>query len=134
MQYRSNGLCLNIRKAKTDDIDNIMTIEPEAFGKHHWSKQAFINELNNDFSTYLIVELPEAEKKLVGYIGYWLIQNEGHITTLAVDAFYRKKGIADILLYSLIDNAIHNDIKWLTLEVRASNLPAINLYKKYNFN
>ena len=41
--------------------------------------------------------------------------------------------VADILLYSLIQKAITNDIKWLTLEVRTNNDAANHLYKKYKF-
>ena len=72
--------------------------------------------------------------EIVGYSGYWMVGNEGHITTMVVIPKYRRLHNADILLYSLIKSSIQNNIKWLTLEVRVSNLSAINLYKKYKFN
>ena len=63
----------------------------------------------------------------------WRVNDEGHITTMAVDIKYRRRHIADILLYNIINSALSNRIKWLTLEVRISNIAAIGLYTKYNF-
>ena len=121
------------RKADLKDIDNILDIEKNAYGKHHWSKDVFTKEFTNPYSTYFVCEHKLDTSKVVGYIGYWQIQDEGHITTLAISPLYKRKHIADKLLYLLITHAKGKAIKWLTLEVRVSNLPAINLYKKYNF-
>ena len=123
----------NIRKIRLQDISNIYNIEREAYGNHHWSKNIFIKEINNPYSTYYICEEIGHKAKIVGYIGYWQVEDEGHITTLAVSSSYKRRRIADKLLYTVIKNAISKSIKWLTLEVRLSNQPAINLYKKYNF-
>ena len=129
-----NHKTTKIRKATINDIDEILNIETQSFGKHHWSHEAFTNELTNEYATYLICELISEPNKIIGYTGYWIINDEGHITTLAVDPKYRRKHIADILLYSLICNAITHKIKWLTLEVRVSNIAALNLYTKFYFN
>lgn len=130
MRHNFKKNSIEIRNANLLDINNLYTIEKTAFGKHHWSKDAFKNELSNDYSKYLVALI---DLKVVGYIGYWRLDSEGHITTLAVDDNYRRNHIADILLYSLIQNAIQSKINWLTLEVRATNYPAINLYHKYKF-
>ena len=122
-----------IRNAHVDDIDCILAIDREAFGKNHWSYTSFFNEFSNTYGTYLVAEYKTSSSTIVGYIGYWKVRDEGHITTLAVDYKYRKNHIADILLYSLINSSYKNQIKWLTLEVRVSNLPAINLYNKFMF-
>lgn len=126
-----SNMNISIRKALESDIDTILPIEENAFGTHHWSKQSFISEFSNNYSTYLVAEMPE--KKIAGYGGYWRVIDEGHITTLAVSLNYRRRHIADILLYFLIQDAYKFSVKWLTLEVRASNIPAINLYKKFKF-
>lgn len=133
MLYKINDLNIDIRNAVHADIDQIMLIEPEAFGKHHWSKQSFINEFASNYSHYFVAELNHTQKQIIGYIGYWIIQDEGHITTLAVSSMYKRKHLADILLYTLIRDTIKNSINWLTLEVRATNVAAVNLYKKYGF-
>ncbi len=123
----------NIRRATLKDIDDIYNIESVVYGNHHWSKDVIGKELNNPYSTYYICEYINKLKTITGYIGYWKVQDEGHITTLAVANDFKRKHVADKLLYTLIKDAIHKSIKWLTLEVRTSNMPAISLYKKYNF-
>ena len=124
---------LKIRNATIHDVDEVYVIECETYGAHHWSKKSFTSELVNKYSKYLVCESNTDNKKILGYAGYWIVGKEGHITTMVVSPKYRKKHIADILLYNLIASAIRNNIKWLTLEVRVSNIAAINLYTKYNF-
>lgn len=123
--------------ASDQDVDNMYHIETLAFGKHHWSKESILKELSHSFSRYIICEVIneyfQISDKLIGYSGIWNINDEGHITTMAIDESYRGNHIADILLYSLIILAIHNRVKWLTLEVRSTNQKAINLYKKFQF-
>ncbi|MBI3589930.1 MAG: ribosomal protein S18-alanine N-acetyltransferase [Candidatus Melainabacteria bacterium] len=122
-----------IRKLNIKDIDELEKIELETYGKYGWSKDIFKSELNNPLSLYLAYEGLNEGSKILGYIGTWLIVDEGHITTLVVCSDFRRKHIADILLYNLIVQLKSNKIKWLTLEVKASNTPAINLYKKFGF-
>lgn len=127
---------LKIRLATISDIDRIYQIEANIFGKAHWSKNTFKNELTNRDSNYFVAEtFNEISQSvdIVGYTGYWKVLNEGHITTMAVHPSYRRNHIADILLYNLILSAQHNNIDWLTLEVKTSNIAAINLYNKFNF-
>jgi [ribosomal protein S18]-alanine N-acetyltransferase len=70
---------------------------------------------------------------IVGYGGVWLSVDEGHITTIAVAPEYRGRGIGELLLNGLIDQAINLNADVLTLEVRVSNLVAQQLYVKYGF-
>ena len=69
----------------------------------------------------------------MGYCGFWDILEEGHITTFAVREELRRQKIADQMMLYIFEKAKKLNIKWFTLEVRASNIPAINLYKKYGF-
>jgi [ribosomal protein S18]-alanine N-acetyltransferase len=76
----------------------------------------------------------EAEpRSIVGYAGLWLMSDEAHITTLAVDPDYQGHGIGELLLLGLIDRAKQIGARWLTLEVRVSNEVAQQLYRKYTF-
>jgi ribosomal-protein-alanine N-acetyltransferase len=70
---------------------------------------------------------------IVGYGGVWLSVDEGHITTIAVAPEARGRGIGELLLNGLIDQAINLNADVLTLEVRVSNLVAQQLYLKYGF-
>jgi ribosomal-protein-alanine N-acetyltransferase len=76
----------------------------------------------------------EAElRAIVGYAGLWLMTDEAHITTIAVDPDYQGNGIGELLLLGLIDRAQQIGAHWLTLEVRVTNQVAQALYEKYTF-
>src|SRR3989338_7285664 len=117
-QYKTNNLHINIRNANSSDIQSMEKIESVSYGNCGWSSNAFQNELENEFGHYIVASV---DNNVIGYAGYWKVLDEGHITNLAVDPLYRRMHVADILLYSLIQKAITNDIKWLTLEVRTNN-------------
>jgi [ribosomal protein S18]-alanine N-acetyltransferase len=70
---------------------------------------------------------------IVGYAGIWLMVDEGHITTIAVAPSERGKGVGELLLNGLIDQAYELGATMLTLEVRMSNTAAQQLYLKYGF-
>ncbi|MCL4459749.1 MAG: ribosomal protein S18-alanine N-acetyltransferase [Chloroflexi bacterium] len=71
------------------------------------------------------------EPTIVGYAGFWLMVDEAHVTTIAVRPELKRRGVGELLFVSLIDLAIAEGAKRLTLEVRISNTAAQQLYKKY---
>jgi ribosomal-protein-alanine N-acetyltransferase len=76
----------------------------------------------------------EAElRSIIGYAGLWLMTDEAHITTIAVDPDFQGNGIGELLVVALIDRARQIGARWLTLEVRVSNDVAQKLYEKYTF-
>lgn len=70
---------------------------------------------------------------IVGYAGMWIMVNEAHITTIAVRAGWRGRGLGELLLASLMEIASDVGAERVTLEVRVSNETAQNLYRKYEF-
>ena len=70
---------------------------------------------------------------IIGFAGLWLMVDESHITTIALHPNYRRQGLGEFLLVSLIDISYNIGAKWITLEVRVSNYSAQNLYRKYGF-
>lgn len=133
MNLKLNNYNILIRTANVTDINDIYNVEKAAYGKYHWSLNSFADEFKSDYSKYFVSEIGDINK-IIGYIGYWLIGDEGHITTVAVDINFRRLHVADILLYNLIKDAQNNNIKYLTLEVRSSNIAALCLYNKFAFN
>ena len=121
-----------INKMTTEDIEDVALIEAEAYGRHHWSKSSFYDELNNNLAKYYVAKTPEGE--LVGYAGTWHIIDEGHITTIAVKNSHLRQHIGEAIILKIIEDCYSAQIKYLTLEVRVSNTPAIALYTKYGFN
>ena len=121
-----------ITKMTNDDIDDVVAIEEEAYGEHHWSKSSFYDEMSNNLAHYYSAKTSDGE--LVGYAGTWHILDEGHITTIAVKKNYMRKHIGEAIIVKILEDCYDSGIKYLTLEVRVSNMPAINLYTKYGFN
>lgn len=70
---------------------------------------------------------------IIGFAGLWLMVDEAHVTTIAMHPDFRRKGLGELLLVSLIDIAYTIGAKWVTLEVRVTNHNAQNLYRKYGF-
>lgn len=125
-------LTVKIRRMSQDDLEQVMEIEKLSYPHHHWSKDSFYNELKNKLAFYYCILDPE--NKVLAYVGYWHILDEAHITTLAVHPDYRNKQLAQILLITMINDCYKKLIKYITLEVRESNIAAISLYEKLGFS
>jgi len=78
-------------------------------------------------------EMEDELRSIVGYAGIWVMTDEAHITTIASHPDMRNRGVGELLLVALIHRAIEVGARWMTLEVRASNAIAQNLYRKYTF-
>ncbi|MDY3829210.1 MAG: ribosomal protein S18-alanine N-acetyltransferase [Clostridium sp.] len=100
--------------------------------KEAWSLDSINKELGNKNAKYIVAVTENNE--VVGFIGLWIVLDEGDITNVAVHPNYRKQKIASLLIEYVINNMKNWNISSLTLEVRKSNIPAQNLYKKFNFN
>jgi [ribosomal protein S18]-alanine N-acetyltransferase len=77
---------------------------------------------------------PEVVEYITGFVGLWMMVDEAHIINIAVRSSLQGKGIGELLLISSIDTATRLKAQVLTLEVRASNEIAQNLYSKYGFS
>lgn len=120
---------LVIEEMKEEDIDGVFEVEKNCF-EDYWSKDSFKKELNNNLAKYLVAKVDE---KIAGYVGVWFVVDEGHITNVAVHENFRGKKIGDKLIKRLVEVCKDNNIVSMTLEVRASNVVAQNLYRKYGF-
>lgn len=115
---------------KIEDIDDILIIENLCF-LIPWTEQSFHDEISkNRHAHYKIIIF---ENKIIGYIGFWQVLDEGHITNIAIHPEYRNRGLASLLLENTLIFCKNINVESLTLEVRKSNLPARSLYKKYGF-
>lgn len=113
-----------------EHIDEVLEIENLSFPTP-WTKLALVQEVTeNLLANYRVVLL---KNRVIAYGGMWLIIDEAHITNIAVHPEFRRKGVGEILLQCLIKEAEKKGIYNLTLEVRPSNLGAIRLYEKYDF-
>ena len=96
-----------------------------------WSLSLFMSELAlRSTRAYWVARVDGA---VVGYCGLMVTGEDGHVTTLAVDPAMHRRGIGTRLLLVLAGEAIRRGVTGLTLEVRMSNKPAQELYRKFGF-
>lgn len=70
---------------------------------------------------------------IIGFAGMWILLDEAHVTTIGVAPEYRGRGLGEMLLLDLFEEAMRRGAEWVTLEVRVSNDSAQALYSKYGF-
>lgn len=95
-----------------------------------WSENAFYSELKNPLSCWIIAL---DGKTVAGYVGSQAVLGEADMMNLAVLPVYRRQGIGKRLVEVLTEELRSNGVHCLTLEVRASNNPALGLYEKLGF-
>ena len=96
-----------------------------------WSANSIASELENKLAFWLVATEGD---RVAGYIGSQTVMNETDMMNVAVHPDYRRKGIAEALVNDLVENLKKMGSHCLTLEVRASNVPAITLYEKLGFS
>jgi len=120
---------LQLLPLSEEHIVRILEIEKLANGAP-WSERSFRNELTHDHSRFLVAF---QDGLLVGYGGMWLVVDEAHITTVAVHPAHRKKGIGQSIMVELLQLAQQQKMECSSLEVRAQNQPALNMYRKLGY-
>jgi len=120
---------MRIEPMTSAHLPDILKVEAESFS-HPWTEKMFLEELSGKTAVYRVaVESGRA----VGYMGMWILADEGHITNVAVAKEFRRQGIAAALVEDFIRLAKEQQLVFITLEVRASNFGAISLYEKMGF-
>lgn len=122
---------LKIERMCLGHLDDVMEIEENCYGEHHWARDSFVNEIDNSISQYLCAV--NEHQKCVGYLGMWNIIDEAHITNFAVHPNFQHQGVGHFLITNSIEKCYEKKIKYITLEVRASNEKAKRLYEKFGF-
>ena len=96
-----------------------------------WSENSISGELNSRLSYWLVAV---QEGVLLGYIGSQSVLGESDMMNVAVHPDHRRKGVAEMLILQLMQDLKQRENLNLSLEVRASNMPAITLYEKLGFD
>ncbi len=116
---------------KLEDLNEVLAIEALAFSTP-WSRNSFLYELlENERAFYLTAK--NEYGRIMGYVGMWVVFDEGHITNLATHPQYRRQGVARRLMDQLIAASKERGVRYLTLEVRRTNSEAQELYQKMGF-
>lgn len=149
-----------VEKMHLEDIPQVVDIERQSFPSP-WPARAYRYEVSqNRLAHYYVAtsEVPEdaqqepdedagllgriqtwthrghsGRRRVVGYCGFWVVAQEAHVSTIAVEPRCRGQGIGQLLLVTAIEKAIEMGATLVSLEVRVSNFAAQNLYRKYGF-
>ena len=120
---------IEVRRMTASDVNSVCEIERACFTRP-WTGQNFLDSLNNGCSVFF-VSLDGGT--ITGFIGADDVGGEVYISNVAVREEFRKRGIASALIDAMNSYCIDNNAEFITLEVRVSNTPAVNLYEKSGF-
>ena len=120
---------IRIEQMNADHVPQIAEIERLCFNDP-WSENSIATELSSRISLWLVAL---DGQRVVGYVGSQSVLGETDMMNIAVHPDYRRQGIAEKLVLSLVDALKAKGNYCLTLEVRASNEPAKALYGKLGF-
>ncbi len=120
---------MTIIKLNEEHIKAIHSIEESCFASP-WSENTIEALIKSDNAQcFGCLE----DDTLVGYVALEWVLDEGSLTNLAVLPTYRRRGIAEALTTALIEEAVKRNLQFVLLEVRVTNTPASNLYRKMGF-
>lgn len=111
------------------DLEEVAALEEAVFSQP-WSKKSFADSIAKSENLYLTAY---ENGELVGFCGLWGVGEEGQITHVCVKDTARGKGIGKALVLAMLEKGKERGLQAFTLEVRVSNTPARELYKKVGF-
>jgi ribosomal-protein-alanine N-acetyltransferase len=121
---------LIVRRATPADLDGIMAIERVSFPTP-WTESTMLRELTDARTgTYLAAEV---DGQVAAYVGAWVYSGEAHVLNLATAPEHRDRGLGEILMLAILDEATRAGCDVALLEYRVTNLPAEALYRKLGF-
>jgi len=114
---------------RPEDLAAVLAIERTSFPSA-WSADSYLRELRNPSSHYFVARLGG---EVIGYAGMWVVGDEAHVSTIAVQFDRRRQGLGERLMHHLMAVARRYQAAYMTLEVRETNLAAQALYRKLGF-
>jgi [ribosomal protein S18]-alanine N-acetyltransferase len=127
---------LRFRPMNLEDVARVHEIDIQSFSLP-WPEKSFIFELTeNPSSLSMVAEVVVTELlfSVVGMSVVWIMADEAHIATIAIDPEFRGLGYGRSLLAETLRQSTRRGAQMATLEVRESNLIAQRLYRSFGFN
>lgn len=120
---------IEIKPMTIENLSSIKDILTQEFDDF-WTYSILEQELNSSSTTYIIAS---QGNEIVGFAGFLKVVDEANIMNIVTKKSKRNIGIGSLLLQSLIQLSKEQKMTSITLEVNENNIPAINLYKKFQF-
>ncbi len=115
-----------IRKYNKEDIKRIVELEKDNL-LSSLEESYYLTDLNNPFAYHYVIE---EDNHIIGFVSSLYDGFSLEILNIVIDRNYQSKGYGLKILTYVLDEIMPNNV---SLEVRESNVKAINLYKKLNF-
>ena len=130
-----------IEDAVPEDIDELEALEKRCFTQEPWSRSMLLEEIESPGAFFVVIRQQAAEScgadakgSIAGYLVAWIIQPlECQIGSIAVLPEFRRCGLAAAMLRALVERCRTENTDDIFLEVKVSNTPAIELYKRFFF-
>jgi len=114
------------------DLAAVHAIEKLSFS-NPWHIETFLGEIQNRPISHALVAIHVADKKVIGYVVFWIIKDEAQINNIAIHPDYRGRGFGKGMLSKVLEEMRASGIRTVTLEVRESNLRALGVYEALGF-
>jgi ribosomal-protein-alanine N-acetyltransferase len=116
---------------RRDDLDEVVEVARASFDPP-WPRQVFEEELERDWA-YVWVLRPTTFDPIAAFVAFWWVRDEIHVLNLATRPAWRRRGYARDLMEELLSFARGRTVRYLSLEVGASNVAALTLYESLGF-
>ncbi len=128
---------LAIKPLTLSQVPEMLALDQICLGGF-WTEEGYLREINSPKSSLLALYLLDSKSRerkyrMIGMACLWSIVEEAHITLLGIHPDYRRQGLGQLLLFTLLEDAIARQLEWATLEVNVNNAAAIELYQKFGF-
>ncbi len=120
---------MEIRRAAEKDVEQLFELENSCF-PDPWSRKSIRDTMKEERSFFAVAE---SDGRIIGYINTTYVLDEMNLNRICVLPQYRRMGAAGKLMEGMFAFARQNGLTQIFLEVRASNLPAQQLYKRFGF-
>lgn len=121
---------MRIEKLKRRDLRKLLPIESAVFPEP-WSPEVFNSELA--LRKGRLYRAAWDGEEMAGYIGFLIVDDEAHMTTIATAPAYQRNGVAITMIVDALRTLRAGGVKHISLEVAANNKPAQTLYRRFGF-
>ncbi len=121
---------MRIEKLKRRDLRKLLPIESTVFPEP-WSPEVFNSELA--LRKGRLYRAAWEGEDMAGYIGFLIVNDEAHMTTIATAPAFQRSGVAITMIVDAFRTLRDDGVKHISLEVAANNKPAQSLYRRFGF-
>ncbi len=123
---------LFFRRMRDGDLPAVLAIETASF-PNPWSENTFRGEIQNSPISEPLVAVHRFDGRVIGYVITWRIRDDVQVNNIAVHPDFRGQGIGETMMKIVMERMKRAGAAFVSLEVRISNVPAQNLYRKLGF-